>query len=196
MKALLVYCHPSQTSFTAAVCSVVQDHLERAGAEIRLIDLYGEGFDPVLAREEWTGYLDYPTNCAGVSDHAEALLWADTLIFVYPTWWYGLPAILKGWLDRVLVPEVAFSLPADGDIKPGLRHITRFGVFTTCGASQLLSYWVGQPGKRTLLRGLRVLCAKQLKSCYVAHYNMDQSTPRSRAQHLEKVAKRMDRLLS
>lgn len=196
MKALLVYCHPSENSFTAAVRGVVQDHLDRAGAEVRLIDLYAEGFDPVLAQDEWTGYLDHPTNIAKVRDHTDALLWADTLIFVYPTWWYGLPAILKGWLDRVFAPEVAFSLPEDGDIKPGLTHIKRFGVFTTCGASRLLSYWVGQPGRRTLLRGLRLLCAKRLKSCYLAQYNMDQSTPQSRAQHLKRVAHRMERLLA
>ena len=50
--------------------------------------------------------------------------WADTLIFVYPTWWYGLPAILKGWLDRVWLPEVSFALPeGKGPIEPLMRNI-------------------------------------------------------------------------
>jgi NAD(P)H dehydrogenase (quinone) len=70
--------------------------------------------------------------------------------------------MIKGWLDRVLVPGLAFLMP-DGqndDIRPGLTHITRLGVFTTCGASFWLTRMVGAPGKRTLLRGVRLICAK------------------------------------
>lgn len=196
MKALLVYAHPSDTSYTAAVRDVVVEKLERAGAEIKLIDLYKEGFDPVLSLGSWTEYLNHPRNIEHVQSHTQALAWADTLIFIYPTWWYGLPAILKGWLDRVFAPEVAFSLPEEGNIKPGLTHITRLGVFTTCGASWLLSWWVGQPGRRTILRGIRVLCAKRLRTCYLAHYDMDQSTAQTRATHLRRVGQRMERLLS
>lgn len=55
-----------------------------------------------------------PATAARLSRHAEALAWCDALIFVYPTWWQGLPAMLKGWLDRVLLPGIAFDLPAGG----------------------------------------------------------------------------------
>ena len=89
------------------------------------------------------------------------LRWCDTLIFVYPTWWYGLPAVLKGWLDRVLVPGLAFLMPEPGGtIKPGLTHIKGLAVFTTCGASWWLTTLVGAPGRRTLTRGIGLLCAK------------------------------------
>ena len=57
MRALIVYCHPSPKSFTAAVRDTVIDRLEAAGAETRLIDLYASGFDPVLSREEWEHYI-------------------------------------------------------------------------------------------------------------------------------------------
>jgi hypothetical protein len=73
--------------------------------------------------------------------------------------------MIKGWLDRVLVPGVAFLMP-DGqndDIRPGLTHITRLGVFTTCGASFWLTRMIGAPGKRTILRGVRLICAKALQ---------------------------------
>lgn len=196
MKALVVYAHPSETSYTAAVRDVVRARLDKSGAETRLIDLYAQGFNPVLDLDCWIENLNHPRNVEKVRDHAEALEWADTLIFVYPTWWYGLPAILKGWLDRTLAAGVAFHLPEEGDIKPGLTHITRLGVFTTCGASRWLSYWIGQPGRRTLLRGVRILCAGRLRTCYLAHYNMDRSTPDSRARHLDRVGQRMDRLLA
>jgi NAD(P)H dehydrogenase (quinone) len=129
----------------------------------------------------------------GVDD----LRWCDTLIFVYPTWWYGLPAMLKGWLDRVMLPDVAFLMP-DGthsNIRPGLRHIARLGVFTTCGASRWLTALVGAPGKRTLMRGVGYLCKPGKRTVFAAHYQMDTSTKASRRAHLQKVAARMDRLM-
>ncbi len=197
MRALVVYCHPSPESFTAAVCDRVLGHLRAAGAEVRLIDLYARGFSPVLSRQEWERYLDTPANRAPVAEDAAAVGWCDTLIFVYPTWWYGLPAMLKGWLDRVLLPDVAFLMPdgANRTIRPGLQHITRLGVFTSCGASRWLTWLVGAPGKRTLMRGVGILCAPRRRTAFAAHYLMDSSTPASRARHLARVDRAMRRLI-
>jgi putative NADPH-quinone reductase len=197
MRALVVYCHPKDGSFTAAVRDVVLGKLALAGAEVRLNDLYARGFQPVLTDPEWTGYLDCPANRAAVARDVEDILWCDTLIFVYPTWWYGLPAMLKGWLDRTMLPGVAFRMPETegGVIQPGLRHIARLGVFTTCGASWWLTAFIGAPGRRTLTRGVGLLCARGKRSVFAAHYLMDSSTPASRARHLARVGAQMDRLI-
>lgn len=197
MKALVVYCHPRESSFTAAVRDVVLDKLTAAGAEVRLTDLYNRSFDPILTAAEHDIYLTCPDNCAPVAKDVEDVRWCDTLIFVYPTWWYGLPAVLKGWLDRVFLPDVAFLMPDDNNatIRPGLNHITRLGVFTTCGASWWLTQLVGAPGKRTLMRGVGFLCKRPLKTTFAAHYLMDSSTDASRKAHLARVATRMDRFL-
>ena len=197
MRALVVYCHPNGESFTAAVRDLVISRLKDAGAEFRLCDLYANNFNPSLSADELAGYLDPETNQKPVQGDVASIEWCDTLIFVYPTWWYGLPALLKGWLDRVLLPEVAFLMP-DGKnktIRPGLTHIKRFGVFTTCGASRWLTFFVGAPGKRTLMRGVRILCARNAKSVFAAHYLMDSSTPESRAKHLAKVDRQLDKLI-
>lgn len=197
MRALVVYCHPKPDSFTAAVRDTVLDRLADIGAEVRLSDLYARGFDPALTANELTCYEDEAANCTGVRRDVDDLRWCDTLIFVYPTWWYGLPAVLKGWLDRAMVPGVAFLMPdgANKTIRPGLTHITRMGVFTTCGASWWLTTLVGAPGKRTLLRGVRMICARGCKTVFAAHYLMDSSTPASRAAHLGKVSAQMQRLV-
>lgn len=197
MRALVVYCHPDPASFTAAVRDSVLAQLRAAGAEIRLHDLYGSCFQPCLTQAEWRGYLESPANLTPVADAASDLVWCDTLIFIYPTWWYGLPAMLKGWLDRVLLPDVAFMMPnaMNQTIRPGLTHITRLGVFTTCGASRWLTFFVGAPGKRTLLRGVRLLCAKRCRTAFCAHYLMDSSTLDSRKAHLTRVAQKMERLI-
>ncbi len=196
MRALVVYCHPHPESFTAAVRDAALDVLTEAGAEVTLIDLHAEAFDPVLSRAEWECYSDGPATDSPLARHIEALRAADTLIFVYPTWWYGQPAMLKGWLDRVLLPGVAFHLPPEGDIEPRLRHVRRLAVLTTCGASRWLTWLVGTPGRRIILRGVRLLCAPRVRCLFAAHYAMDESTPRSRARHLDRTQARLQRLLA
>ena len=197
MRALVVYCHPREGSFNSAVRDTVLNRLELAGVETRLRDLYGEGFQPILTTDEWTGYLNCPENRDPVESHVRDVEWCDTLIFIYPTWWYGLPAMLKGWLDRVLLPDVAFVMPKEeGDnIKPGLTHIERLGVFTTCGASWWLTRIIGAPGKRTLMRGVGFLLAKRARKVFAAHFLMDTAKPEALEAHLRKVAERTDRLI-
>ena len=197
MRALVVYAHPAEGSFNAAVRDLVLEKLEAHGAEVRLRDLYAEAFQPVLTGPEWRNYEDTSCNRAPVEDHCHDLHWCDTLIFVYPTWWYGLPAILKGWLDRVMLPDVAFLMPdaQNANIRPGLQHIGRLGVFTTCGASFWLTSFIGAPGRRTLMTGVGLLLRPRARKVFAAHYLMDSSTDASRARHLARVAARMDKLL-
>lgn len=198
MRALVVYCHPRPESFTAAVRDTVLERLRAAGADVRLTDLYARGFAPLLTAAEHEGYLESPANRAPVEEDVAALEWANTLIFVYPTWWYGPPAMLKGWLDRAMLPDVAFIMPKrEGEtIRPGLTHITKLGVFTTCGASRFLTWLVGAPGKRILMRGVGLVCAPRVRKAFAAHYLMDSSTAESRAKHLVKVARKTDKLIA
>jgi len=198
MRALVIYCHPNPESFTAAVKDRILEKLSGNAAETRVVDLYGEGFQPVLSPEEHATYLEPRPEDDPVGAHIENIQWCDTLIFVYPTWWYGLPAVLKGWLDRVLLPDIAFLMPDEThkSIRPGLKHIKRLAVFTSGGASRWLMFLIGAPGRRTIFRGIGFLCAKPLKKCFVAHYEMDGSTPQSRQAHLDRVDKAMERILA
>lgn len=196
MRLLIVYCHPNPDSYTAAIRDAIRDRAEIKGAETRILDLYEERFDPVLSPAEFEVYEEVPGNSSQVADHVAAIRWCDTLVFVYPTWWYAHPAMLKGWMDRVLLPGVAFEMPDGGDIAPTLTHIKRLGVFTTCGASWWLTRFIGFPGRRVILRGIRILCAKRCRTAFVAHYLMDASTPQSRARHLTKVQRTADKLFA
>ncbi|MEM1236211.1 MAG: NAD(P)H-dependent oxidoreductase [Pseudomonadota bacterium] len=198
MRALIVYCHPKEGSFNSAVRDTVIGRLEAAGVPYRLHDLYAEGFSAVLSTDEWVGYEDCDTNRAPIAKYADDIEWCDTLIFVYPTWWYGLPAVLKGWLDRVLLPGIAFEMPkADGEnIKPALHHIRRLGVFTTCGASRWLTMYIGAPGKRTLMRGVGLLLAPRTRKVFAAHYLMDTAPRASLTKHLARVAAKTDKLIA
>ena len=193
MKVLVVYCHPVPESFGAALRDTALTALAARGCEVRLVDLYAEGFDPVLSAEERREMDRAPTD-PKLAPHIDHLKWADSILFVYPTWWYGLPAMLKGWLDRVWATDVAFKLPASGGrIVSLVPHITRIGVITTCGAPWWWSVLIGQPGRKTLLRGVRALCARRCRTFYLAHYLMDVSTDATRAAFLAKVRKRLAR---
>ncbi len=193
MRVLVVHSHPDPESYNASLCRTTMETLASAGHEVRLIDLYAEGFDPVLSREAWRAYEDAARNAEGVESHVEALRWCEALVLVYPTWWYGLPAMLKGWLDRVWNPGVAFILTRDGPIQPALRHIRKFGVVTTCGAPWWLTQLVGAPGRNLLLRGCRILMAKGCRTLFLAHYRMDESTPETRARFRARVERAMAR---
>ena len=197
MRALIVYAHPRDGSFNEAIRDIILQRLQGYGVEIRMRDLYDEAFNPVMDKLQLENYQDHLQNKAGLEEYVEDLLWCNMLIFVYPTWWYGLPAILKGWIDRVFLPGIAFHMPSGHkkNISPGLKHITRLAIFTTCGASWWLTQFVGSPGKRTILRGVGLLCARHCKTVYLAHYLMDSSTEESRSAHLKKVARKLDSLV-
>ena len=194
MRVLLVYCHPVAESFAAGLRDAALRGLERAGHEVELLDLYAIGFQPVLSAEEHRNYLTASGERHPEPEHARLIAWAEALVFVYPTWWYGLPAMLKGWLDRVWTPGSVFEIPSDkGPIVSLIRHIRKIGVVNTCGAPRWYSILMGQPGRKTLLRGVRALCARRCKTVWLAHYEMDSSTPESRAAFIEKVEDRFSR---
>ncbi|MBM3601597.1 MAG: NAD(P)H-dependent oxidoreductase [Alphaproteobacteria bacterium] len=195
MRCLVVYAHPVDTSFCAALRATAIDALQSAGHEVRQIDLYAEQFDPVMSRAERLAYHLPGTNEGPVHEHVRDIRWAQALVFVYPTWWYGLPAILKGWLDRVWLPHVTFTLPSDGSAIRGLMDNIEFlVVVTTAGASWFWLTLMGNPGRTTIMRGVRALCRRRCRKLWLAHYSMDRSTAGSRGAFLARIRKRLGAL--
>jgi len=195
MRLLVVYCHPVPESFVAALREAVLAGLAEAGHEVRLVDLYGEGFSPQLSTAERRAYGERGVNEVALADHVDNVRWAEGLVFVYPTWWYGLPAMLKGWMDRVLLPHVAFTMPTETQgIRGNLRNIRRIEVVTTCGATWSLSKVMGEPGRKTILRGLRSICHPFCRTHYRALYRMDTVSAEKRAAYLARVRRAMARI--
>lgn len=192
MNVLLVFCHPVPESYCAALAKAAGDCLADAGHAVDVLDLYAEGFDPVMGAHERRAYNTVTRQTHPLPDHAARVEAAGMIVFVYPTWWYGLPAMLKGWLERVLTPGLAFEVsPDNGPIRPLLSGVTRCAVITTCGAPRWWSHVVGHPGRKTLLRGIRALFAPRCRTLFLAHYLMDVSTPESRAAFIGKVTRKL-----
>ena len=110
-KALVVYCHPLEESFVAVVRDRVLVGLDTA-VEPRCVSPTStqSGFDPGFTASDHANHLVAGTD-PSLATHGEDLQWCDTLVLVYPTWWSGQPAMLKGWIDRVWVNGVAWTLP-------------------------------------------------------------------------------------
>ncbi len=193
----MVHAHPLPESFSTALFRAVLEAAEGAGHEVRALDLHAEGFDPVMGEEERRTYNDGgPPADPALQRHVDRLLWAEGLLFIYPTWWYGQPAMLKGWLDRVWRPGVAFHAdPAGGPIRPGLPQVRLLGVVTTLGASRWVwSAVMGAPGRKTILRGLRACMGLRCRTFWLALHDMDSASQVRRERFLAQVRARIARI--
>ncbi|WP_169054063.1 NAD(P)H-dependent oxidoreductase [Nitratireductor sp. XY-223] len=196
MRLLIIYCHPCEESFVASVFARAVSTLEAGGHDVRSIDLYSEGFDPVLGREEWQSYFSTPEkNIAALKDHTEALTWADGLVLIFPTWMYGPPAMLKGWLERVSLPGIAFDVAPEKNarIVGKLNNIKRFCVITTSGSPRWWLRIVRDPGRNFLMRGMRIIFSPACKVTWLQLYDMDHASDRDRTRFLDKVEKTLSK---
>lgn len=177
MRILVVYCHPVETSFNAALHTEVVQRLRGVGHEVDDCDLYAEGFDPVLTRAERLGYHEVPGNRLPVQRYVDRLLRAEALVLCFPTWGFGMPAMLKGFCDRVLVPGVAFDISASSSVKPLLTHIKRICAVVTYGRPRWTAMLMGDPPRKSVTRHMRLLTGVKARVDYHAYYHMDMATP-------------------
>jgi putative NADPH-quinone reductase len=193
MRTLLVYTHPVAESFTAAVRDAALAGLGAAGHEVRLIDLYADDFDPRLSRQGRLDYHNPGVNTGPVAAYVEQIQWAEAMVFVFPTWNNGLPAMLKGWFDRVWLPETSFHLKKGGlrQFRPLLTNVRLLAGITTGGAPRWLTWLAGHTARRMLLRGMRAQCHPRCRTLWLALYRIDSATAENRARFLERVRQRM-----
>jgi putative NADPH-quinone reductase len=187
LRILVLFAHPVETSFGAAIHAKLVATLRARGHEIDDCDLNAEGFDPVMTRQDRIDYHDVGVNRARVGPYVDRLLAAEALVFSFPVWNMGFPAILKGFVDKVFLPGVSFRLEPNGDYRPTLNNIKRLGVACTYGGARLHTFLMGDPMRKFLTRSMRLICAPGARCDYVAHYDMNHSTPERRAAFLKEV---------
>ena len=175
MNVLIVFAHPRPDSLSAALRDAAKSALEAAGHTVELHDLYAEGFRAELNAEESTIFRDRGGDLESLRAHTEALRRADALVLVHPTWWFGMPAILKGWFDRVWSHGVAFQVAPNG-IEGMLTNIKRIAVVTTYGSPWWVIWWVGRIDRKLFRRGIAVLCGKGCKVEWLSLTRLDTRT--------------------
>lgn len=192
MRVLTVLAHPVPESFVAAVHARLVAALDAAGHEVRALDLNAAGFDPVLRADERRAYMTRGGNVPpDVAEQLGHLRWAEGVVFVYPTWWYSLPAMLKGWLDRVFVPYETFELGSG--LKPilgRLPNIRLIGGISTYGSPPWwIRFVVRDPGRKVIMHGLKPLCAKGCRTFWLGLYRMDTVPEARRRAFLDEVGR-------
>ena len=150
MNILLVFAHPEPQSFNGAMLRTAVATLEAAGHQVQVSDLYAQSFDPVSDRRNFTTVQDaayfkqqaeevyaagHQGFAAEVATELQKLAWCDIMIWQFPLWWFGVPAVLKGWVDRVFAMGRAY----------GSGRIYETGFFQ--GKRALLSLTTGGPAE-------------------------------------------------
>jgi putative NADPH-quinone reductase len=195
MHALVILAHPIQGSFSHAIAMRACSGLEQGGHRVTFLDLYELGFRAAMTTEERRQYHgDQPIQDPMVAEHAALVKNADALVLVYPTWWSGQPAIMKGWFERVCVPGVGFSFDEHGKLQRGLPNLKRLVGISTYGSPWLYVKLINDNGRRLISRTLRINTGWFSRTKWLGFYSTDSSTLEDRERFLHKVEKAMVRL--
>lgn len=154
MKVFIVFAHPELKSFNGSFMKATVEHLEQNGHEVKVSDLYREHFKNIVDEKDFLNYQDgerlkvatqsYMANKDGkltqdVYKAQKNLEWADLVIFQFPLWWYSMPAIMKGWFERVYSCGYAYGV----GVHDATHYGDRFGEGVMLGKKAILAVTVG-----------------------------------------------------
>lgn len=187
MKVSIILGHQQAGSFNHAIAAAARQTLEANGHTVLLHDLYAEHFDPILPNDEIRG----GTRDALVQQHLDEIAVAEGIIVIHPNWWASPPAILKGWLDRVLRQGVAYHFVDGAPV--GLLKADNALVFTTSNTPKDVELkWFGDPLENFWTTCVLNYCG--VKNVERTNYeSVIMSSPEQRAGWLADVAERVSK---
>ncbi len=130
MKWYILLAHPNPGSFNHAVCDAFVQGLQKAGSEVKINDLYASGFNPLMRGSDFNQFIHGARLPDDVLSEQAIVDWADGLALIYPVWWNEAPAILKGWIDRVLTKGWAYDISPEGEFL-ALLKLQQVVIFNT-----------------------------------------------------------------
>ena len=186
MKTLIVYAHPNPQSFNHAILETTRQALTAQGAEVKVVDLYADGFNPVLSAADFTS-LQQGTTPADIAAQQALVSWAEAMVFIYPLWWYDRPAMLKGWIDRVFMHGFAFRYGPQG--AQGLLTTRRALVLVTAGGPDTAFAQLGQHKavEHAMVDGTLKFCGISDVRSHL-FYQVPSTTPEARTTMLAEVS--------
>jgi len=157
MNILIVYTHPNKKSFNHALQESVEKTLIDLRHDVRIRDLYEEGFDPVLSAGDLQAIRsgNIPSDIKKEQEHVS---WADALVVIHPVWWTGLPAVMKGYIDRVF--SFGFAYTYENGTPRGLLTGKKVFMINTTGApyDDYAQAGMHEALKRTSDEGIYAFC--------------------------------------
>jgi NAD(P)H dehydrogenase (quinone) len=194
MRCLVVVVHPSPESLCGTLAAQAVETLQASGHEVIVEDLYAQDFHAALTREERASYYTPTYRGGAVQAQMERLLAAEAMVLCFPTWWFGFPAVLKGWFDRVWAPGIAYDHANDlGPIQPRLNRLRKILVVTSLGSP----FWVDllvmrRPVKRVLQTAILGVCAPGCNFKMLSLYRSERLTPEQVRRFRAKVARTLE----
>jgi putative NADPH-quinone reductase len=186
MRVMVTIDHPWPGGFNHAILARVVEILRAGGHEVDVLDLHREDFDPVLHVDELAVYAQGKHLDPKVGSYQKRIEQAQHLIYIFPVWWEVMPALLKGFFDKVFLPEWAFS---EANATPLLTHLTGATVITTMGAPQAIFTSV----EPVLCRGILGFCGVQ-RTKWFNICDLPNSTLEQRAEYLDEIETYMRQL--
>ncbi|GAB3173766.1 NAD(P)H-dependent oxidoreductase [Telluribacter humicola] len=185
MKHLIIYAHPNEQSLNSYFKQQVVQALRQDGHEVQVRDLYQQGFDPVLSMQDVLGQMQGTVEDK-VRQEQDLIRWADTLTFIYPIWWTGMPAIMKGYIDRVM--SYGFAYRYDQGVQKGLLTGKSAVIINTHGKSSQEYAAVGMDKALSLTsdRGIYTYCGLDVKKHFFFG-KADRATPETVADWTREV---------
>jgi len=164
MKTLIIYAHPDEESHAKTTLQLVKEKLDNKKEEYEVLDLYSMNFNPVLSKEE----LYSKTVLPDVASIQKKITESNNLIFIYPIWWNTMPAILKGFMDRVFAAGFAFKY--DKGMPKGLLKGKTASVFVSSGATRGVSYiFLGNRFKTIIAKDMLGFCGIKTKVYHIGN---------------------------
>ena len=189
MRILVVYAHPLETSFIAALHLRAVETLRAGGHSVDDLDLYAERFDPAMSREQFAHYVDTSVNTREVETYVKRLRGAEALVLVFPVWFDGLPAMMQGYFQRVFLPGVALRIDEAGLFHPNLRHLRRMAAVCTYGEDLRAVAAKNNPAQRFVRDNIGALIDPKGRFEYLAHYDMNFSTKARRTAFMQRITR-------
>ncbi len=184
MKTLIIYSHPDTDGYCAETLRQVEKKLKQLNKEYEIIDLYKIDYNPVLQEDE-----HYTAGNKSISQQnleiQEKIKLAQNLIFIYPIWWGSMPAILKGFFDRILTSGFAFKFKDKGGVS-GLLKNKKAVIFVSSGGPQINYLWF-DANKRIIKNKILGFCGIDTKIFQVYKaYQLDDKKKKEIAQNIER----------
>lgn len=191
-KTLLVWVHPVPDSYSSALRDATLAGLEQIGQHPEVIDLYRSGFDASYDIGGPPSSTAQNPNQDTLARHKTSLAQAEELLFVYPTWWDGLPAILKSWLEQMF-PQALDNPAGQTAAQQTLGSIKRLTAVTTHGSSRWVNFVQGRAGRKILGQSLKGLCADGCRFRWVSLYKIDRLSDKQRRAFLQSTTRKLAR---
>lgn len=197
MQTHIIFCHPSQTSFGAHILEHVRTGLreEISSGEVTEVQLYEQGFDPVMSPSEFERYED-PSSLRGLEAiYAQQLESANHLILVFPVWVFGPPSLLKGYFEKIWRPGVTCRL-VEGGVEPLLTRLHQITVLCTFGQPRESVLERADPIHDLFKRLKEQSCAERCELTYLPCYGCDELDHAEGAAYLAKITARLKAVAS